>query len=108
MGGGSGPRTLVSRSRTEASSGGAPQHCEKQKTGVGGEGKRGWRGRKSEMERKEEEIGEERWEENKREEGAGGERREQEGREVERSLEDLEGTSQGQAPPSLAAAVMVI
>lgn len=60
------------------------------------------------MERKEEEIGEERWEENKREEGAGGERREQEGREVERSLEDLEGASQGQAPPSLAAAVMVI
>lgn len=36
------------------------------------------------------------------------EKREQEGREVERSHEDLERTSQSQAPPSLAAAVMVI
>lgn len=36
------------------------------------------------------------------------EKRVQEGREVERRLEDLEGTSQSQAPPSLAAAVMVI
>lgn len=52
LGGGSGPRTLVPRSGTEARVGVHPNTVRNKKTGVGGEGKRRWRGRKSEMERK--------------------------------------------------------